>query len=250
MEPQGKKPRGSAVGIFKSPYARHFLGKYKWSYLVGILILIVIDLVQTDVPLIMGDSINIIDEVILGTGTLADPMGEITRQVLRLAGIAALVFVGRIGWRWFIFGSARKIERDMRNDLYSHLQTLSASFFQEHKAGEVMAYMTSDIEAVRMVFAVTVMMGLDTLVIGVSTLYKMITRIDLRLSIVAFIPMILVAVTTTVLGNEMHRRFMRDGRILNCRTGVEPDTRCPTGIPAKIDRAKGELNRPWPFIVY
>ena len=41
--------------------------------------------------------------------------------------------------------------------------------------------------------------------------------------------------------NEMHRRFMRDGRILNCRTGVEPDTRCPTGIPAKIDRAKGEF---------
>ena len=209
MEPQEKKPKGSVMGIFKSPYARHFLGKYKWSYLVGILILIVIDLVQTDVPLIMGDSINIIDEVILGTGTLADPMGEITRQVLRLAGIAALVFVGRIGWRWFIFGSARKIERDMRNDLYSHLQTLSASFFQEHKAGEVMAYMTSDIEAVRMVFAVTVMMGLDTLVIGVSTLYKMITRIDLRLSIVAFIPMILVAVTTTILGNEMHRRFTR-----------------------------------------
>ena len=209
MEPQGKKPKGSVMGIFKSPYARHFLGKYKWSYLVGILILIVIDLVQTDVPLIMGDSINIIDEVILGTGTLADSMGEITRQVLRLAGIAALVFVGRIGWRWFIFGSARKIERDMRNDLYSHLQTLSASFFQEHKAGEVMAYMTSDIEAVRMVFAVTVMMGLDTLVIGVSTLYKMITRIDLRLSIVAFIPMILVAVTTTILGNEMHRRFTR-----------------------------------------
>ena len=209
MEPQKKKPKGSALGIFKSPYARRFLGKYKWSYLVGILILIVIDLVQTDVPLIMGDSINIINEVVLGTGTLADPMGEITRQVLRLAGIAALVFVGRIGWRWFIFGSARKIERDMRNDLYSHLQTLSASFFQEHKAGEVMAYMTSDIEAVRMVFAVTVMMGLDTLVIGVSTLYKMITRIDLRLSIVAFIPMILVAVTTTILGNEMHRRFTR-----------------------------------------
>ena len=39
----------------------------------------------------------------------------------------------------------------------------------------------------------------------------------------------------------MHRRILRDGRILNCRTGVEPDTRCPTGIPAKIDRAKDEF---------
>ncbi len=209
MEPQKKRKKGSIMGIFKSAYARHFIAKYKWSYLIGILILVVIDVVQTDVPLIMSGSIDTIDQAIQGTGGLADPLGEITRQVLRLIGIAALVFLGRIGWRWFIFGTARKIERDMRNDLYSHLQTLSVGFFQEHKAGEIMAYMTSDIEAVRMVFAVTVMMGLDTLVIGVSTLYKMITRIDFRLTVLAFIPMILVAVTTTVLGGEMHRRFSR-----------------------------------------
>ena len=44
--------------------------------------------------------------------------------------------------------------------------------------------------------------------------------------------------------NEMHQRFMRDGRISNCRTGVEPDTRCQTGVPAKLDRAKGEINCP------
>lgn len=209
MEPQKKRQKGSVTGIFRSPYARHFIGKYKWSYLIGILMLVAIDLVQTDVPLIMSDSIDIIDQAVRGISTFADPLGEITRQVLHLLGIAALVFLGRIGWRWFIFGTARKIERDMRNDLYSHLQTLSVGFFQEHKAGEIMAYMTSDIEAVRMVFAVTVMMGLDTLVIGVSTLYKMITRIDLRLSLLSFIPMILVAVTTTVLGGEMHKRFTR-----------------------------------------
>ena len=39
----------------------------------------------------------------------------------------------------------------------------------------------------------------------------------------------------------MHRRFGRNGRILNCRTGVEPDTRCLTGTPEKIDRAKGDF---------
>ena len=194
--------RGRILGIFKSKYARHFIGKYKWNYLIGILILIFIDIKQTDVPIIVGDSINAIDARNL-------PAGFISGQVLRLAIIAAIVFVGRIAWRWFIFGSARKIERDMRDDLYSHLQTLSAGFFQDHKAGEIMAYMTSDIEAVRMVFAVTVMMGMDTLAIGVSTLYKMVTRIDPVLSVVAFIPMILVAVTTTILGGELHRRFTK-----------------------------------------
>ncbi len=197
---QKQPQKGKALDIFRSKYAQKFIGKYKWSYLIGIIILIVIDVLQTEVPLVVGETI---DDVALG-GFTAD---MIWTPVIRLAIIALIVFLGRIGWRWFIFGSARKIERDMRNELYAHLQTLSASYFHEHKAGEIMAYISSDIEAVRMVFAVTVMMGMDSLAIGISTLVKMITQIDLTLTVMAFIPMILVALTTTFVGGELHRRF-------------------------------------------
>ena len=197
---QKQPQKGRALDIFRSKYAQKFIGKYKWSYLIGIIILIVIDVLQTEVPLVVGETI---DDVALG-GFTAD---MIWTPVIRLAIIALIVFLGRIGWRWFIFGSARKIERDMRNELYAHLQTLSASYFHEHKAGEIMAYISSDIEAVRMVFAVTVMMGMDSLAIGISTLVKMITQIDLTLTVMAFIPMILVALTTTFVGGELHRRF-------------------------------------------
>ncbi len=197
---QTEKKRGKVLDIFKSPYARKFIWKYKWSYLIGIAVLILIDLAQTEVPLVVGDTINQIAK-----GDFAGSM--IWQPVISLSIIAVIVFLGRIVWRWFIFGSARKIERDMRNDMYAHLQTLSTAYFHEHKAGEIMAYMTSDIEAVRMVFAVTVMMGMDALAIGLSTLYKMITQIDPMLTLLAFIPMTLVAVTTTIMGGELHRRF-------------------------------------------
>lgn len=197
---QKQPKKGRALDIFRSKYAQKFLGKYKWSYLIGIIVLIIIDVLQTEVPLVVGDTL---DEVAAG-GFTAD---MIWNPVIKLAIIAITVFLGRIVWRWFIFGSARKIERDMRNELYSHLQTLSASYFHEHKAGEIMAYISSDIEAVRMVFAVTVMMGMDSLAIGLSTLFKMITEIDLTLTVMAFIPMILVALTTTFVGGELHRRF-------------------------------------------
>jgi ABC-type multidrug transport system, ATPase and permease components len=201
VETQTKKPRKIGIlDILKSSYARHFIGKYKWSYLLGIAILVFIDIEQTRVPLIVG---NVIDGIKLGTMARSG----ITRAVLSMFVIAAIVLAGRILWRYFIFGASRKIERDMRDDIYSHLQTLSASWFQEHKAGEIMAHMTSDIEAVRMVFAVTVMMGMDSLAIGLSTIYKMLTKIDVRLTIVAIIPLFFVAVVTAVLGKEMHRRF-------------------------------------------
>ena len=195
-----QKQKGKVLDIFRSKYARKFIRKYKWSYVIGILVLLVIDILQTEVPLVVGETI---DEVAAGTFT-ADAVWD---PVIKLAFIAVTVFLGRIIWRWFIFGSARKIERDMRNELYEHLQTLSASYFHEHKAGEIMAYISSDIEAVRMVFAVTVMMGIDSLAIGLSTLVKMIFQIDLTLTVVACVPMILVALTTTFVGGELHRRF-------------------------------------------
>ena len=199
---RNREERGRIFDIFRSRYARGFIRTYFWNYVIGIIILILIDIVQTEVPMIVGETIDSIAGGIF-TG------GMIKSILIRLAVIAAIVFFGRVAWRLLIFGAARNIERDMRNDLYRHLQTLSASYFQEHNAGEIMAYMTSDIEAVRMVFAVTVMLGMDSLTIGLSTLYKMFVHIDIRLTAVAFIPMIFVALTATVLGGELHRRFTR-----------------------------------------
>lgn len=201
MEKQ-KARKAGIMDILRSPYAQRFIRKYKWSYLIGMAVLIVIDLAQTEVPIIVG---NVIDGIELQT---IDHAGFVN-AVLRMAAIAAMVLAGRIAWRYCIFGAARKIERDMRNDLFSHLNTLPSSYFHEHKAGEIMAYMTNDIEAVRMTFAVTIMMGLDTLAIGLATMAKMVFEIDLRLSIVAILPMSLVAVVSTFVGREMHKRFTR-----------------------------------------
>lgn len=201
MEKQKKRKDGIA-DIIRSPYARGFVKKYKWSYLIGIAVLVLIDLTQTEVPLIVGEIIDSIDK-----RTIVE--ADYVSAMLRMAAIAIIVLLGRLGWRYCIFGAARKIERDMRNDLFSHLNTLPVSYFHNHKAGEIMAYMTNDIEAIRMTFAVTVMMGLDSIVVGLATLVKMIVLIDLRLSLVAVIPLSLVALVTTFVGRELHRRFTK-----------------------------------------
>ncbi len=197
-----KVRKAGIMDILRSPYARQFIRKYKWSYLIGMAVLILIDLAQTEVPIIVGRVIDGIETKTIGE------TGFVT-AVLTMAAIALIVLAGRIGWRYCIFGAARKIERDMRNDLFSHLNTLPASYFHEHKAGEIMAYMTNDIEAVRMTFAVTIMMGLDALAIGLATVVKMIFQIDLSLSIVAILPLSFVALVSTFVGREMHKRFTR-----------------------------------------
>ena len=198
MDNPNQKAR--ALDFVRSKYARGFFGKYKWSYLIGMMILIIIDIAQVQVPIIVG---NVIDGIEQGTIRETD----FNRALITMFVIALVVMLGRIGWRYCIFGSARKIERDIRNDLFSHLLTLPKSYFHKHKAGEIMAFMTNDIEAIRMVFAVTIMMGLDTLTIGVVVMYKMIVNIDLRLSIVAIIPLVMIGLVTRFIGSEIHKRF-------------------------------------------
>ena len=143
---QKKARKAGIMDILRSQYAHRFFRKYKWSYLMGMAILIVIDSAQTEVPRIVGQVIDGIKYTTIDESGFAS-------AIIRMAVIAVLVLAGRIGWRYCIFGAARKIERDMRNDLFSHLNTLPVSYFHEHNAGEIMAYMTNDIEAVRMTFA-------------------------------------------------------------------------------------------------
>ena len=194
--------RRGIMDIIRSPYARGFIAKYKWRYLIGMAILVVIDLAQTRVPLLVG---NIIDRI--EDHTIVE--GDFTRTVAIMALIVTLVLLGRLGWRYCIFGAARHIEKDIRDDLFTHLLTLPTSYFHEHKAGEVMAFMTNDIEAIRMTFAVTLMMGLDCVVIGAATVYNMVTKIDPILSVVSILPLLMVGLVTRFVGREMHVRFTK-----------------------------------------
>ena len=195
-----RQEKAGALDFLKSKYARSFVSRYAWSYIIGSLILIATDVVQVRVPVIVGSVID-------GVADRSISSGDFNKALMAMAVIALIVMFGRVGWRYCIFGAARKIERDMRNDLFSHLLSLPKSYFHEHKAGEVMAFMTNDIEAIRLTYAITIMMGMDTLVIGVMVVISMVTEIDPLLSLVAVLPMTMVGLVTRFMGSEIHKRF-------------------------------------------
>ena len=124
-------------GIFKSKYLQKYFLKYKTRYLTGIGILVIIDILQLRVPLIIG---NVVDY-------LKDQGGEISglnRYVWLIVLIGISVAIGRFMWRNMIFGTARLIEYDIRNELFSHLEKLSLKYYNKHKTGDIMAHMTND----------------------------------------------------------------------------------------------------------
>lgn len=187
-------------GFTSSFYMKKFFKKYLLSYILGVIALIIVDVAQTRVPIIVG---NVID----GIEAASISMSSIKSTIITLFIIAGVMYVGKILWRYFIFGTSRNIERDIRNDMFSHLEKMSATFYQKHTPGEIMAYMTNDLDAVRMTLSQGILTLFDVITLGTLILFNMITQIDPVLTIAAVTPLLLIAMTTKFMGKEMFNRF-------------------------------------------
>lgn len=188
------------TGFMKSRYIRIFFKKYLLNYILGVIALVIVDVAQTKVPIIVG---NIIDGIELNNIA----MESIKFSIVKLFIIAIVMYAGRILWRFFIFGTSRSIEQDIRNDMFSHLEKMSATYYQKHTPGEIMAYMTNDLDAVRMALAQGILTLFDVIALGTLTLFNMVTEIDPLLTVAAVIPLLLIALSARFMGREMFGRF-------------------------------------------
>lgn len=178
----------------------YYIGKYKWKYIAGTVILLVVDILNLYIPQFTG-------EITDGLQSHSMGMDGVVQGVLKILLIGLLLAIGRFFWRYFIFGSARAIEYEIRNDMFAHLETLSMRYYNENKTGELMTYFTNDLNAVRMSIGPAVITTFDAIILTVLVLGKMITHVDLRLTIMAVIPMGIIAVGGIWYGKQAEKRF-------------------------------------------
>ena len=125
-----------------------------------------------------------------------------------LIGIALVKGIFRFLTRWVVIGISRDIEFDLRNDLFRHLESLSWSYYQRTRTGDIMARATNDLNAVRMLLGPAVMYSANTFVYTVGALYFM-YRISPSLTAWAFLPLPIVSVVVQYFGSRIHDRFER-----------------------------------------
>lgn len=176
-----------------------YLLQYKWHYILGIIVLMLVDLASLYVPQFTGEIIDGLTNGSLG-------LEGVKPILIKILCAGLVMMTGRFGWRYFIIGASRGIEYKMRNDMFAHLETLSARFFNSHKTGDLMAHFTNDLQAVRMAVGMAVITTFDAVVMTVMVLVKMIVYVDFRLTVLAFIPLILVAVGCYYYGIEAKKR--------------------------------------------
>jgi ATP-binding cassette subfamily B protein len=125
-----------------------------------------------------------------------------------LVGIACIKGVFQFLTRWIVIGVSRDIEFDLRNDLFQHLETLSYSYYQKTRTGDIMARATNDLNAVRMLLGPAIMYSANTIVFTSFCLPFMIA-ISLRLTLWAFLPLPIISVLLQYFGRRIHERFER-----------------------------------------
>ena len=181
-------------------FAGRYVARHWWQYLLGIAALYMVDWVNVYVPEFTG---RIIDGLTDGSLDLSGAM----RIVWMIAGMGLVIAIGRFGWRFFIFGAARSIEREMRGDMYAHLSKLSMRYFNQHKTGDLMAHFTNDLQSVRQLLGMTVITAFDATVMLLLVLMNMIRYVSPKLTLVAVIPLLVITVGDFFYGRMMHKRF-------------------------------------------
>ena len=134
------------------------------------------------------------------------PMSSIWLLVAAMLGVAIVGGFLRFMMRETLNKVSRWIEYDLRNDLFVRLESLDAEYFARARTGDLMARLTNDLSAVRMAAGPAVMYLTNTIAGGTFALLFML-HIDVRLTLIALLPMLLLPISMIWLGRAIHQRF-------------------------------------------
>jgi ATP-binding cassette subfamily B protein len=176
-----------------------YFSENRYLIISGLICLIAVDILQLIIPRIIKwavDDLTLFNLDLTGLSSYA----------LYIVGIAVMIGLFRYGWRRCLIGTSRRAEEGLRNILFAHIQTLSASYFDRVKTGDLMAHATNDIQHVRMAIGMGMVALTDAIVLGTAAICFML-YINKLLTLIVLIPMPLVVLGARFFSKKMHRLY-------------------------------------------
>jgi ATP-binding cassette subfamily B multidrug efflux pump len=179
------------------PYMR----RYRWGYVWGSLSVVATNVISVQFPRVVGKAVD----------SLRDP-STTHRAILFLAGLLVVIGITKgvflYAQRWILIGISREIEFDLRNDLFRHLENLDSGFYRRYHTGDIMARMTNDLNAVRMLLGPAIMYSANTVMFTLCALFYLL-HVSPYLTLIALAPAPLASLLVQYLGRKIHERFER-----------------------------------------
>ena len=172
----------------------------KRRYLVGIVALVLVSVLNLIPPMVMG---RVIDAITSGRLT----QDELLRHLFYLLLAAFGMYYLRYVWRMYILGTSYRLGQIMRSRLFEHFTKMSPAFYQNYRTGDLMAHATNDINALTRLAGGGVMSAVDASITALVTLLTMLFSISWQMTLVAILPLPLMAYATSRLGRKTHKAF-------------------------------------------
>ena len=193
-------------------FGRHinrYYRKYGLYLLLGLLSLGTVDYLQLLIPNLYQMVINGINRgvVVLDGAEAAFDLEFLLRHICTpMLTIILSIVVGRFLWRVMFFGSAIRVEKDLRDRMFDNCKDLSRQYYQVNKVGNLMSLFTNDLDTVQECFGWGIMMFFDALLLGVLAVSRM-WRMSPMLALLSLLPMALLLGCATVVGRAMERKW-------------------------------------------
>ena len=194
--------------LFGKHINRYYI-RYAPILLLGIAALILVDVVQLKIPELYRLLINGMNTGLVvkdGAAQAFDLDFLLDDICLPTLVIVCTMVFGRFLWRYCFFGTAIRLETDLRDRMFDRCRGLSQEYYQENKVGTLMSLFTNDLETVQDCFGDGILMLFDAAFLGGLALFKM-YRMNGFLTLLALIPMSLLLVSGAILEKYMMKKW-------------------------------------------
>ena len=194
--------------IFGKHINRYYL-KYGYMLLLGLASLVMVDWLQLEIPKLYQMVVNGVSSGFVevdGISHVFDMDFLLDKICMPMVGIILCVVFGRFLWRACFFGSAIRVETDLRDRMFDNARHLSREYYQVNKVGSLMSLFTNDLDTVQECYGWGIMMFCDALLMGALAVSKM-WRMDPLLTTLSLIPMAFLLASATVVGKYMMKKW-------------------------------------------
>lgn len=183
-------------------FLRQFFKENKWTYIIGIILMLVSTRIRLLYPEFVGDATDY-----LASG--GSEWSGLSYYIYMLILVAVVGFIGAYIWRYLIVGNARKLQRDLSALVFSNFQELSQSFYNQRKTGDLIAYNINDVNAVRMAFGPALIMSINGFAMMVIAVMGMVNRVGGLTSLKILAPIPFIVFLMIKLGRTIRSRFRK-----------------------------------------